>query len=457
MGAALATFAASSLCECAACCGLTLCSALLNWTMSQARRFSHFLIVLTTISLAVVLGKCYVNELQQYQSISKLNLTNGCADDFLSECIYRQLVYRASLSCVLLFSFLGVASWFTSLVDKSFWPLKFIFAYSVFAALLWSNNADVSAFAELARVLSFFWLLVQNLLVLELGYGIHDRIMQAAADEEAKTNGDSRGWLALYLVLSVLLLVCAVVGVVYLFQDYSNCETGKTFTVLVLVVGLVTTLVSLLQVVNKGLLTPSVMFAYSVQMTWYALLSSSSLGCNPSAALGSSPEKDAAIATVLTFSTTLLTFGVCWGSRILSIFNPQGQALLSSSSEGDDARRRDLEVILVSGQSKVGVKAAKLPYTTRGEENEGGAGAEDGEEEGAVQESKDTPHERVFFHSLMALSSAFFAMVLTSWGKTDGSPEIKSGDESMWLKIVSVWLFMALFAKSLHAAYVSNN
>jgi len=441
MGAAMAYCAASSLCECAACCGLSLCGALLNWTMGQARRLSHFLILVSTLSVAVVLGKYYANELNDYSDLSKINLTAGCASGYLVECIRRQLLYRASLSLVVLFLVLAVFSWCSPLVDKSFWPLKMIAALGGFVAFLWSGNAAFSQFAEASRILSFFWLLVQGLLVLELGHSFHEFIMAAAAAEDSKTNGDSRMHLALYLALSVALLVCVTVGLVYLFQDYSDCELGRFFTVLTLVLGLLQTLISLLQVVNKGLLTPVIMFAYSVLLCWYALLSSSDVRCNPYAVSNDSSVKDASVVIVMTLSCFVLLFSVCWGSRILQIFNPHGEALLGAGT--------DLEVTLVSGKSK-----GQLPYT----EEVPSVDIEGDESERSVSDA-DTPHERVFFHVLMALASAYFCMVLTSWGRTDGAPEVAaSGDnENMWLKIVAQWVFLMLFTKTLHASYLNQS
>jgi hypothetical protein len=53
-------------------------------------------------------------------------------------------------------------------------------------------------------------------------------------------------------------------------------------------------------------------------------------------------------------------------------------------------------------------------------------------------------------------------MILTSWGPTNGAPEntndsTKSqGYESMWLKIVSQWIFLILYLRVLQIAYQDN-
>lgn len=51
-------------------------------------------------------------------------------------------------------------------------------------------------------------------------------------------------------------------------------------------------------------------------------------------------------------------------------------------------------------------------------------------------------------------------MLLTNWGKPNGNVLSEGSDsvglESMWLKIVSQWLFMAMYMKILHLAYLEN-
>lgn len=421
----------------------------LNWTMSQARRVSHFLIIVVTFSLAIVLGQ-YSTELVEYQQVSKIRVALDCDEAHLSVCIQRQLLYRASLSLFGLFAVLCILSRFSSWADRSFWPVKFAAAIGMFGALLWVDNATFATWASCSQILSFFWLLAQGLLVLELGYLIHDVIMQAAANEERKSNGDSRTYLVIYLLCSCALLSFVVVGLVFLFSaSYSGCALGRFFSITTVVVGVLSTLVSLLHVVNKGLLTPLMMFSYSVVMCWYSLLSSPDVKCNPSANATRSSLVNASIAIMASISAAIILFCVCWGSKILQIFNPNGEPLLGSG--GDDDARRDLEVVLVGKEGGATKKVSKLPYTTTP------AGAE---EHGEDQDSESRPQERMFFHALMALASAFFGMVLTSFGAADGSPtsqNVEASNESLWLKISAQWIFLGLYAKTLHAAYISNS
>ena len=164
----------------------------------------------------------------------------------------------------LLFTALALLSSFSDYVNRSFWIIKFGFAIGLFIALWWSDNDMYTGWAEFARFVSFFWLLVQGLLLLDFSHDLHDILMPTAevGAEESKMP------YIIYIGASVSALGLAVLGLVYLFKDYSGCGLGMFFIVLTLVMGVITTFVSLLDSVNRGLLTPCLMFAYSVFMCW---------------------------------------------------------------------------------------------------------------------------------------------------------------------------------------------
>ena len=236
---AIASCLACNLAQCVCCAGCSCLSSLFSGTLSQMARFGHLLIILTTFILAIVLGRSYPDKVDEYQLYTKINLSTGCNVDNIDECIYRQLIYRASFSLACLFTLLAILSYFAEFFNKGLWIIKFGIAIGAFIGFWWVDNDVFSGWAEVARVLSFFWLLIQG---------------------------------------------CSGVGLGYLFKDYAGCQLGLFYTILTLLMGVLLMIVSLLNTVNKGLLTPSLMFAYSVFLCWYALLSSPSISCNPYAA-----------------------------------------------------------------------------------------------------------------------------------------------------------------------------
>lgn len=223
------------------------------------------------------------------------------------------------------------------------------------------------------------------------------------------------------------------------------------FIVLTCIFGIISTILSVMTFINKGILTPSIIFSYAVFLCWYALLSSSDIQCNPYAYSDSSATKKGAIVLVCIITIIALLYCVVNGTLILNIFNPQGQGVLQryaantvSKSEGLNRNLYDSAPVVVGGINATEIAAHNT-------------GSDGSSNEAEQVESSGSYQERMFFHILMILVSSYGAMILTNWGASDGSiDENNIGKQSMWFKIISQWIFMAMFLKSLHASYIDN-
>lgn len=434
---------------CGMACGC--CKGILNATMPQMSRIGHILVVGLTFLVAVILGKNYPDEINGYNSYSKVKLDTECTNGYDDDCIYRQLVYRASFALFLVFLILAVGSAASDFINKSFWTLKFFVPVALFVGFWWGDNSFFSGWAEVTRVLSFFWLLVQAFLLFDFAHDVHDVIMQKSDEADSGTDeSGGRKWKAFYILLSLGCLTAVIVGLVFLFQDYAGCDLGAFFTSVTIVMGVITTCVSLLDVVRKGFLTPMVMFAYAVFMCWYALLSSPIESCNPTTFMNEGHKKDTALGVIICVTAAVLLYCVAYGTVILNVFNPEGEGV----------------IVHGTGKSKTKTAGPELSGVLSGE-NKGDPENNDFDHKASVAAGDDddepsgTAHERVFFHVLMILLICYTTMILTSWGKTNGEPEgygsNRVGNESMWLKILSQWVFIALQCRALWVAYQENS
>lgn len=401
------------------------------------------LVVIVTLVLAVVLGLTSPGSFANNNEYSGLRLTEGCNDDFQDNCIYRQMIYRASFSLFVVFTVLAMFVYCSDYSNRSFWIIKFASALGLFIALWWGENSFFSGWAEATRVFSFLWLLVQGLLFIDFAHDVHDIMMKETDDAE-----NSFPQIA-YLTLSGGSLVAAVVGFIFLFKDYTGCDIGMFFTVTTLVVGVLTTIVSLLDVVNKGLLTPCLVFAYSVFMCWYALLSNPNQDCNPTADSEHGGAIDTSIAVVASVSATVVLYCVMNGTRIVNVFDPRGEGVLQSY-QPDSKQQAALNATLT------GTAANTAPG-----EDSTLSGATPTQSAVLPEDASGSPIERVFFCVIMILVSCYSTMILTNWGKTNGEP-VSGGNtnemyESQWLKIISQWLFLLFYMKVLHAAYITDS
>ncbi len=416
--------------SCAFCIACSCCTSLVNLTLSHLNRLGYLLIVITLFSLASVIGRVYPNAINGYSwvvsNISfKVDLTEHCDSGYLDECIYRQLLYRASLALVITFAILTVLVGPSNYFNNSAWIIKFLFPIILFISFWWVDNDVFIVWAELCRVISFIFLLVQGFLLFDFAHDLHDVIMEKDAEAEATAIATKppMTYKLLYLILSGSFVIGGIVGIVILFQKYSGCHVGMFYIVLTLLMGVLTMIVSVLTVVNKGVLTPSLMFIYSVFICWYALLSNPDSACNPLADANQSNTITTSIAVILTISVIVLLYCIINGTRIVNAFNPSTTGVLKSVYTIRVDTREDNENNSLINNDATSATASK---------------------------------ERIYYQILMVWVSCYTAMVLSAWGSSDGSPASKTpliSDLSMWLKILTQWTFFVLYVRSLYVTY----
>eukprot|EP01033_Poteriospumella_lacustris_P014171 gene14171-10122_t len=381
-------------CECAGCMACACMNGVIKATLAQATRFGHLLVLLATFALAVIIGQSSPNRINGYNYYTQIDLLQGCDPNDGDSCIYRQLIYRASFSLALLFFLLALLVIPSDYVNKSFWVPKFGFAIGLFIAFWWGENNFFSGWSEFARVVSFFWLIVQGLLLIDFSHDAHDILMTE------RTNGDGEDATPyrLYLVVSFCCYFLAVLGLVYLFMNYTGCGLGMFFVILTLVVGVITSIVSMLNQVNKGILTPGI--GEGVMMSYQD---------NPTS-----------------------------GYRANLHNTLRGDNVTTTQPASGDAESNQVASTTDSGVA--------------------GSSSADGAANGP--DSSGTAHERFFFHVLLFLATCYCTMILTSWGQTNGAPAAEGSGrqqrESMWLIIVSQWVFLLLYIRVLQVSYNNN-
>eukprot|EP00903_Cladosiphon_okamuranus_P014540 g13487.t1 len=406
----------------------------------KAPRVGHSTLAVTVLAAAHLLGLPYVldklNKAHAYGQLTTIDLRGGCDDDHLHACQGAQVAYRASSVLLLYFLLMATAGGAVHFIYANLWPLKFLaVAGMVGGALFLPDPALFGVYAEVARVLSLLWMLFQGFLVLDFAHDLHDAI-GAKADEQDSISGSSgsifsSGWRILYLILSTACLVATGFGLAALFTGHAGCTLGATLAGITLSVGVLTIILSLIESVGIGLLPPSILFAHSTFLCWYAMSSHPDPTCNPWAGDDVLSAEGKTIGVVVSLGLLLSTVAwITWhGEKVLELFGVEGEESVSllSSSGGPNIN---------SGSSADGDSSA------------GG---------GEVVESRSS---RVFYCVAMACASAFAAMAMTSWARTDGSPEAFGAYitpmESLWLKVISQWVCLLLQMRVLWVTYRDN-
>lgn len=455
MGACLAL----GVCECTACLACACCQKALNGMLAGAARFGHVLLIATIFTLAGILGVQYPSSVEGYKDYTTVVIGTDCSSDYNDTCIYRQLMYRASFALFVVFCGLAVGCWQYEYLNRSLWPLKFGISTALFVGFWWGSNDFFNGWAEFTRAMSFVWLMVQSLLLIDFGHDCHDAIIMKADEAEKEEENGGRPWYILYMFLALGFLALAGTGLAYLFLNYSDCGLGMFLIIVTLIFGIVTTVLSMLNQVNKGFLTPCIMFSYSVFMCWYALLSSPDSGCNPTAMDNEGYQWRVSITVLVCISFVVLMYCVVNGTVILNIFNPEGQGVMASyqMSSGSTLTKSLTSKDKPSGGTDSPSESNGL---TTNEETSRPSRVESQGSDGSPKEDSGSPHERLFFHVLMIFFIIYATMMLTNWGKVNGNvPGAGSStvsNESLWFKVISQWVFIGMYLRILQLAYQEN-
>lgn len=93
-------------------------------------------------------------------------------------------------------------------------------------------------------------------------------------------------------------------------QGHAGCTLGATLAGITLSVGVLTTIFSLVESVGIGLLPPSILFAHSTFLCWYAMSSHPDPTCNPWAGDDALSAEGKTIGVAISLSLLLCT--VAW-------------------------------------------------------------------------------------------------------------------------------------------------
>ena len=307
----------------------------------------------------------------------EVDLGWGCNDDYDNSCLLDQLVYRATAALLIVFGVIMLGTYAYAPMHTGLWAIKYTMLYLIWFLFLFCKNhgfdklvspshcAGCSALrravlfcdvlccaaprcpdprlarrygnrvharansttaphcaplpranisrshppkANITRFMSFFWLCTQSLLVIELSFQLNDYIA-------ANNSG------GILVLASGLFAAAGIWGCTVLYDDYAGCTEGWYFVNTTVVMSVLAVGLSVVDAVGVGLLPGTVVFAYSVFMCWYALLSSTDTECNPSADESEldSTQKSRAFWIIMGVTAVCMGFMMYTGSKIVTI------------------------------------------------------------------------------------------------------------------------------------------
>lgn len=276
-----------------------------------------------------------------------------------------------------------------------------------------------------------------------------DRGKQTDTDDE---NVDVK-WLYGILACAGGLYVASIAGVILMYSYYptGDCSEVSFFISWTLVWIVLLTPLSLYreQLVGEaggGILPVAVVAAYCTYLCWAALNSNPDGTCNPNYDAAKGPSTANIVVGIVVAAVSLM-----WTSYSASV---NAGALFGKTEEATNEEKEQVYQ-LEDGQNHGatddggddGQSLSRGPSKTS---------AHKSVENMTAGEKKDNGYGEPywFFHLIMFTGSVYMAMLLTNWGAQENGLDkdvTGLGKASMWVKIISQWMTIALYVWTLVA------
>lgn len=452
MGAVLGVFAGAGCLAQLACCfgsaACGLCCGISCKSSTSTRLMYALMLLLGTIAAFTMLTPSIEAQLRKIDRLCQVGIGSTCSGIVGYEGVYRVCF---SLACFfLLFAMImfNVKSSrdFRAKLQNGFWFFKYALLIGIMVGMFYipyGTGTFDRAMMYLGMIGAFLFILIQLILIVDFAHGWADKWISNYQET------GSRGWFTALLSVTLVFYIISISCVVLFYTYYTkadDCLLHKFFISVNLIFCIIASILSVTPKIqeannNSGLLQASFLTLYVMYLTWSAMSNNPDRECNPSLlqffyppgpSNGTStvPPPGHANATI---SSDSIVGMFIWLACILysSIRSASGFDKLSGNIEKDtNADSSNVE----SGQSSKEVSVQRVL---------------DDEEGGIV-------YNYSFFHAMFMLASFYVMMSLTNWDSPSEASvyRLNSNMASVWVKIVSSWICMAIYVWTLVAPLV---
>mmetsp|Transcript_23504 Transcript_23504/g.22645 ORF Transcript_23504/g.22645 Transcript_23504/m.22645 type:complete len:431 (-) Transcript_23504:139-1431(-) len=354
-------------------------------------------IVLLIIGMvASVLGLNYAPRIQLSQWLT------DCPVGYDDACKSSGAVFRFSfaLTSVFIIQLVGVAI-FTKFYDYLWWSKFLAFAALVIGYFFIKAEVfNLNGFAWYARVCGFFYLIIQQVILIDFAYYWNDKWVKWS--EEDVEHGYGNYWLGALLFIAFIIIggSISVVGVMYWQFD---CADTKVIISMTIILCFIATMIQIFVSDEGSIMTSAIIIGYSTYVCYSSITLQPFPECNPTISTGFQTVSQA-------IGMGLLIISLIWSS-----FNSSTKMRAVASA--------------VSPQD--GSETTLSPY--------------------------NAPGLKLLFLQMCVvyiLICSYFAMVLTNWATLQADFQASSarqGLAAMWIQAAGQWIAILLYIWTLIA------
>lgn len=326
-------------------------------------------------------------------------------------------VYRISLCTAFFFVIVGIISHVEPRFHDSNWAAKFTGWFSLLVISLFVPNPLFFGYVWVARLGSFAFVILQQVLLIDLAYFVNDTLV-AQADESGENYP-----LVFLLSLAFFCFSASIAGITLLFVFFgTHCPAPNIILSLTVVLIVIAVSAQLFLSQDSNLLTSSVVSLYATYLAAAALAANPVANCNP---FYSNSSDWLSILLGLAFTILALCY---------TIYSASANVAYLKSGRGDNAPGGAMMNRILTGQIPDGSDPPPQISPESQEEEE---------------EHPKSRSEVSSFNIVMALMAMNVAMNLTNWGSTERSggdaSSPQAGKVAMWMQAASQWTAMGLY------------
>ena len=309
-----------------------------------------------------------------------------------------------------------------SSLQNGLWGLKMLAwgAFLVVAFVLpngfftaWSTFIDFPG--------AFVFILIQLLILIDFAYTLSESLIEKWEENE------DRQYLVILLLLTGGAFLVSLIGTIlmYVWFGNSSCKLNQFFITFNLILCFFISIISISPAVQEanpksGLAQASIVALYSTYLIFSGIISAPSDQCNK-LTNGTSETMSVVVGSLLTFlALAYSTSRAATKSHVLATGTTESISLDEASNSVDD---------------------------------------EDGSWLNSVDDEQDSvKYSYSFFHFVFAMATMYLAMMITSWNtltlENHRSGAVGKSVTSMWMKVISSWIVVLLYAWTLIAPVI---
>lgn len=406
------------------------CSDCIGASFKQQVRLSYvfFDLIFVAAGLLILYGlssllaqTTFINDILSNFIGCVANIQNGD----LSACFGISSVYRLSLALVIMhlfvLFFVIMRNDCSKVFNEKVWLFKILLVVVLYLAFFFVSNSVFQAYSTVAMVLSLFFLIFQVVMIIDLCY------LWGVSWVKRYDEG-STCYMYLMIFSTIIVYGFTIYFIVSSFASFAGCGVG-TFVSIVSVLFVVLGVVLVLFKLNPdgSLLTSGSVSLISSYLTWSGLTNMGEI-CN-TWLIGDGATIVNLIAGLIMIVAALLYISVGSSEKTSGQVKAAGvnvtQAILENPNGEEDEKMKRLNE--EAGHNQAVTKQKKKEIS-----NEVYKG-----------------NSFIYFHIIMILACCYIAMLLTNFG----SPVINGqsffafqvSSLSMWIKIATSWVTMAVY------------